>query len=59
MNTFAGIGAPKNTLIDVVERLNTEINAGLAHPSIRKKYDELGVTPFPGSPGELGKLMAA
>ena len=58
MNTFAGIGAPKNTPLDIVERLNKEINAGLAHPSIRKKYDEFGVTPFLGSPGELGKLMA-
>jgi tripartite-type tricarboxylate transporter receptor subunit TctC len=58
MNTFAGIGAPKNTPLDVVERLNKEVNAGLADPSIRKKYDEFGVTPFPSSPGELGKQMA-
>jgi tripartite-type tricarboxylate transporter receptor subunit TctC len=38
--------------------LNKEINAGLADPNIRKKYDEFGVTPFPSSPGELGKQMA-
>jgi tripartite-type tricarboxylate transporter receptor subunit TctC len=58
MNTFAGIGAPKNTPLAVVERLNKEVNAGLADPSIRKKYDEFGVTPFPSSPDELGKQMA-
>ena len=58
MNTFAGIGAPKNTPLDVVDRLNKEVNAGLADPSIGEKYgDEFGVTPFPSSPGELGKQM--
>jgi tripartite-type tricarboxylate transporter receptor subunit TctC len=52
-----GIGAPKNTPAGIVERLNKEINAGLADPKIKARYAELGATVFAGSPGDFGKFI--
>jgi tripartite-type tricarboxylate transporter receptor subunit TctC len=53
-----GIGAPKNTPAEIVEKLNKEINAGLADPKMKTQLADLGGTPFAGSPGEFGKLIA-
>jgi tripartite-type tricarboxylate transporter receptor subunit TctC len=55
---FYGVGAPKNTAPEIVERLNTEINAGLTDPKLGARLTDLGCTPLPGSPGEFGKLIA-
>jgi tripartite-type tricarboxylate transporter receptor subunit TctC len=55
---FYGVGAPKNTPPEIVERLNTEINAGLTNPKLGARLADLGCTPLPGSPGEFGKLIA-
>jgi tripartite-type tricarboxylate transporter receptor subunit TctC len=55
---FYGVGAPKNTPPEIVERLNTEINAGLTNPKLRARLTDLGCTPLPGSPGEFGTLIA-
>jgi tripartite-type tricarboxylate transporter receptor subunit TctC len=54
-----GIGAPKNTPAEVVDKLNKEINAGLADPKMRARLAELGGTVLAGSPAEFGKLIAA
>jgi tripartite-type tricarboxylate transporter receptor subunit TctC len=54
-----GVGAPKNTPAVIIERLNREINAGLADPRLKARLDEIGVTALPGSPGDFGKLIAA
>jgi tripartite-type tricarboxylate transporter receptor subunit TctC len=53
-----GIGAPKNTPAEFVERLNKEINTGLADPKMNARLADLGGTVLPGSPAEFGKLIA-
>ena len=53
-----GIGAPKNTPTEIIDRLNEEINASLADPKIKVRLTDLGGTPLSGSPAEFGKLIA-
>jgi tripartite-type tricarboxylate transporter receptor subunit TctC len=53
-----GVGAPKNTPIEIVQKLNTEINAGLADPRMKAKFAELGGMVLAGSPADFGKLIA-
>jgi tripartite-type tricarboxylate transporter receptor subunit TctC len=53
-----GIGGPKNTPADIVDRLNKEINAGLADPQVKARIARLGGTPLIGSPADFGKLIA-
>jgi tripartite-type tricarboxylate transporter receptor subunit TctC/ABC-type uncharacterized transport system substrate-binding protein len=52
-----GIGAPRGTPADVVQKLNREIKAGLADSRIRQRIAEFGDTAFATSPGELGSHM--
>jgi len=54
-----GIGVPRNTPAEIVEKLNKEINAGLADPKINARLADLGGVALPGSPAEFGKLIAA
>ena len=58
-SVFYGIGAPKDTPPEVVERLNKEINAGLADLKLRARLTDLGGATLPGSPAEFGKLIAS
>jgi tripartite-type tricarboxylate transporter receptor subunit TctC len=53
-----GLGAPKGTPAAIIERLNQEINAGLADPKIKARLADLGGTMLPGSPADFGKLIA-
>jgi len=53
-----GIFAPRNTPADIVDRLNKEINAGLADPSIKARLAQLGGAVLAGSAADLGKLFA-
>jgi tripartite-type tricarboxylate transporter receptor subunit TctC len=53
-----GVGAPKNTPTEIVDKLNKEINAGLADPNIKARLADLGGTPLAGSPADFGKLVA-
>jgi tripartite-type tricarboxylate transporter receptor subunit TctC len=55
---FYGVGAPKKTPPEIVERLNKEINAGLTDPKFAARLTALGCTPVPGSPAEFGRLIA-
>jgi tripartite-type tricarboxylate transporter receptor subunit TctC len=55
---WQGIGAPKNTPPEIIDRLNSEINAGLADPKIKARLAELGGTTFVGSPADFSKLIA-
>ena len=55
---WIGIGAPRNTPAEIVDRLNNEINAGLADPKIKTRIADLGNTVFAGSPADFGKLIA-
>jgi tripartite-type tricarboxylate transporter receptor subunit TctC len=53
-----GLGAPKNTPAEIIDRLNKEINAGLADPKIKARLADAGGTVLPGSPADFGKLIA-
>ena len=53
-----GIGVPRNTPAEIVERLNREINAAIADPGMRARFAAIGGEPLPGSPAEFGKLIA-
>src|SRR5262245_37908307 len=56
--TWYGLGAPKNTPPEIVDKLNKEINAGLADPKLRVRLADLGGTVMMGSPADFGKLIA-
>jgi tripartite-type tricarboxylate transporter receptor subunit TctC len=53
-----GVGAPRNTPAEIVDRLNREINAGLADPKIKARLVDLGSTPMPMTPVAYGQFMA-
>jgi tripartite-type tricarboxylate transporter receptor subunit TctC len=55
---FSGVGAPRNTPREIIERLNKEINAGLADPKLKARFADLGAAVFPTSPVEFGKFIA-
>jgi tripartite-type tricarboxylate transporter receptor subunit TctC len=55
---FYGIGAPKNTPAEIVDKLNKEINASLAHPKMKVQLAQLGGTALPGSAADFGRLIA-
>jgi tripartite-type tricarboxylate transporter receptor subunit TctC len=54
---FAGIGAPRDTSASVIDKLNAEVNAGLADPALKARISELGGTPMPLSPVEFANLI--
>jgi tripartite-type tricarboxylate transporter receptor subunit TctC len=55
---FLGIGAPRNTPVEVIEKLNKETNAGLADPKLKARFADLAGTVLPGTPADFGKLIA-
>ncbi len=55
---WIGLGAPKNTPNDIIERLSREINAGLADTAFKAKIASLGGLVLPGSPADFGKFIA-
>jgi tripartite-type tricarboxylate transporter receptor subunit TctC len=55
---WQGIGAPKNTPAEIIDKLNKEINAGLADPKIKARLADLGSTALAGSPADFGRLIA-
>jgi tripartite-type tricarboxylate transporter receptor subunit TctC len=55
---WSGIGAPKNTPSEIIDKLNKEINAGLADPKMKARLADLGGTVLAGSPADFGKLIA-
>jgi len=57
-STWYGLGGPKNTPADVIDRLNKEVNNALADPRMKSRLADLGGTVLPGSPAEFGKLIA-
>jgi tripartite-type tricarboxylate transporter receptor subunit TctC len=52
------MGAPMRTPAEVIDKLNNEINAGLADPKLIARLADLGGTMLPGSPADFGKLIA-
>jgi tripartite-type tricarboxylate transporter receptor subunit TctC len=57
-SVWDGIGAPKDTPADIIDRLNKEINAGLADPSVKAHLTDLGDAVLPLSPADFGRLIA-
>ena len=57
-SAWYGIGAPRDTPAKIVEKLNKEINAGLADPNMKTRLADLGGTVLAGSPADFGKLIA-
>ena len=53
-----GVGVPKNTPAEIVDKLNKEINAALADPKMKARLADLRGTPLLGSPADFGKLIA-
>jgi tripartite-type tricarboxylate transporter receptor subunit TctC len=54
-----GVGAPKRTASEIVEKLNKEINAALADSKMRARLADMGGTALPGLPADFGKLIVA
>jgi tripartite-type tricarboxylate transporter receptor subunit TctC len=57
-STWSGIGAPKGTPAEIIDKLNKEINAGLVDPKVKARLANMGSTALPGSPADFGKLIA-
>jgi tripartite-type tricarboxylate transporter receptor subunit TctC len=57
-SAFYGVGAPKSTPSEIIEKVNMEINAGLADPELKTRLANLGGMVLPGSPADFGKLIA-
>jgi tripartite-type tricarboxylate transporter receptor subunit TctC len=57
-STWCGIGAPKGTPAEIIDKLNKEINAGLVDPKVKARLANMGSTALPGSPADFGKLIA-
>ena len=57
-STITGVGAPRNTPVEVIDKLNNEINAALADPKIKARLAALGGAVLVLSPAEFGKLVA-
>jgi tripartite-type tricarboxylate transporter receptor subunit TctC len=55
---WQGVGAPRNTPAEIIDRLNKEINAGHADPKFKARLADLGLTVLAGSPADFGKLIA-
>jgi tripartite-type tricarboxylate transporter receptor subunit TctC len=55
---WQGLGAPRNTPVEIVDKLNKEINAGLADSKMRARVADMGGTVLTGSPADFGKLIA-
>jgi tripartite-type tricarboxylate transporter receptor subunit TctC len=57
-SAWFGVGAPRNTPTDIIEKLNGEINSGLADAKNKARLTDLGGTALVGSPSDFGKLIA-
>jgi tripartite-type tricarboxylate transporter receptor subunit TctC len=57
-SVWFGLGAPKGTPAEVIDKLNQETNAALTDPKIKARIAESGGTVLPGSPADFGKLIA-
>jgi tripartite-type tricarboxylate transporter receptor subunit TctC len=57
-SAWFGMGAPKGTPPEVVEKLNAAVNAGLADPKLKARLADLGGTPLVGTAADFGRLIA-
>jgi tripartite-type tricarboxylate transporter receptor subunit TctC len=56
---WGGIGAPRNTPAEIVDKLNKQINAALADPTIKTRIADLGSVPMPTTPVAFANFIAA
>ena len=56
-SAWTGVGAPRNTPVEIIEKLNREINAGLADPKLKARFTDQGLAAFVGSPADFGKFI--
>jgi tripartite-type tricarboxylate transporter receptor subunit TctC len=56
--SWYGLGAPKGTPPEIVDKLNQEVTAVLTDPKLKSRFLELGATPLTGSPADFTKLLA-
>jgi tripartite-type tricarboxylate transporter receptor subunit TctC len=56
-STWTGIGAPRGTPAEIVEKLNDAVNAGLADAKLKGQLFDLGATVLPGSPVDFAKFL--
>ncbi|WP_460450301.1 Bug family tripartite tricarboxylate transporter substrate binding protein [Alsobacter sp. SYSU BS001988] len=59
VSSWFGFGAPRGTPVDVINELNSEINAGLDNPEIKARLADLDGVPLAGSPADFGRLIAS
>jgi len=52
-----GIGMPRGTPADIIEKVNAEVNRALADPKMRERLAELGGRPIPGTPADFGRVI--
>jgi tripartite-type tricarboxylate transporter receptor subunit TctC len=57
-SAWYGVGVPKNTPSEIIDRVNKEINAILADPKSKARLADLGASLLPGSPADFGKVLA-
>jgi tripartite-type tricarboxylate transporter receptor subunit TctC len=57
-SNWYGVGIPKNTPAEIIDKLNKEINAGLADPKMKARLADFGGTPLVGSPADFAKHIA-
>ena len=57
-STWNGVAVPRNTSTEIIDKLNRDINAGLAHPNIKARLTDLGATTLAQSSADFGKLIA-
>jgi tripartite-type tricarboxylate transporter receptor subunit TctC len=58
-SAWFGIGAPKGTPAEIIDKLNKEVNVGLNDPKLKTRLIDLGGAPLAGSPADFDKLIAA
>ena len=57
-SAFAGLGAPAGTSREIIDKLNTGVNAALADPKLKARILDLGGVPMPMAPAEFGRFLA-
>jgi len=57
-SAWFGLGAPKGTPVEIIDKLNAAVNAGLADPKLKARLADLGGMMLPGAPADFGKVIA-
>jgi len=57
-SAWYGVGVPKGTPVEIIDKIGKEVNAGLADPKMKARFADLGGAPMPMAPAELAKLIA-